>query len=136
MLAARVRPALSDKRPLDRLSTGSERAGYTNNGFLFCKPGGTPYDPDRREFVRKQEKYNRDAGGSPLTRLTLHGLRHIWATLALHEGIYIKIVSGRLNHSSTFITREIYTQVTPPMQCDAAERVATRLFEDDERPTG
>ena len=59
-----------------------------------------------------------------LPTITLHGLRHTWATLALSAGIDIKIVSERLNHSSTHITREIYTHVTPPMQSDAAERVA------------
>ena len=57
-----------------------------------------------------------------------HGLRHTWATLALQEGIDIKIVSDRLNHSSTHITREIYTHVTPPMQSDAADRVASQIF--------
>ncbi|MCP4383096.1 MAG: tyrosine-type recombinase/integrase [Hyphomicrobiales bacterium] len=64
----------------------------------------------------------------PLPHLKLHGLRHTWATLALEEGIDIHIVSERLNHSSTHVTREIYTHVTPPMQSDAAERVAGRIF--------
>ncbi len=88
------------------------------------------YDPDRfsREFIRKQEQYNRAHADEPLPRLTLHGLRHTWATLALQEGIDIKVVSDRLNHSSTFVTREIYTHVTPPMQSDAAERVARSIF--------
>lgn len=88
------------------------------------------YDPDRfsRKFLRKQDQFNRTHAGEPLPRLTLHGLRHTWATLALHEGIDIKVVSDRLNHSSTFVTREIYTHVTPPMQSDAAERVAGRIF--------
>ncbi|WP_436793849.1 site-specific integrase [Actinospongicola halichondriae] len=104
--------------------------GYVEEGYVFCKPDGTVYDPDRfsREFIRKQERYNRDQVGQPLARLTLHGLRRTWATLALHEGIDIKIVSDRLHHSSTFITLEIYTHVTPPMQSDAAERVASRIF--------
>lgn len=104
--------------------------GYLDDGYVFCKPDGTLYDPDRfsREFIRKQEQYNRAHGDEPLPRLTLHGLRHTWATLALHEGIDIKVVSDRLNHSSTFVTREIYTHVTPPMQSDAAERVAGRIF--------
>jgi integrase len=63
-----------------------------------------------------------------LPRLTLHGLRHTWATLALHEGIDIKVVSDRLNHSSSFVAREIYAHVTPPMRSDAAERVAQAIF--------
>jgi len=104
--------------------------GYLDEGYVFCKPDGAVYDPDRfsREFIRKQEQYNRAHGDDPLPRLTLHGLRHTWATLALHEGIDIKVVSERLDHSSTFVTREIYTHVTPPMQSDAAERVAARIF--------
>ncbi len=104
--------------------------GYLDEGYVFCKPDGTVYDPDRfsREFIRKQEQFNRAHAEEPLPRLTLHGLRHTWATLALHEGIDIKVVSDRLNHSSTFVTREIYTHVTPPMQSDAAERVAAQIF--------
>ncbi len=105
--------------------------GYVDQGYVFCKPdGAAAYNPDRfsREFLRKQEQYNRLHAGDPLPRLTLHGLRHTWATLALHEGIDIKVVSDPLNHSSTFVTREIYTHVTPPRQSDAAERVAARVF--------
>lgn len=104
--------------------------GFLDGGYVFCWPNGSVYNPDRfsREFLRKQEQYDPAHAASPLPRLTLHGLRHTWATLALHEGIDIKVVSDRLNHSSTFVTREIYTHVTPPMQSDAAERVARRIF--------
>ncbi|CCM64388.1 MULTISPECIES: hypothetical protein [Candidatus Neomicrothrix] len=48
--------------------------------------------------------------------------------LALQVGIDIKIVSDRPNHSPTHITRKIYTHVTPPMQSDAADRVASQDF--------
>jgi len=111
----------------ERLLVG---AGYQNGGFVFCKPDGTPYHPERfsREFDRKQEQFNRARAGEPLPRLTLHGLRHTWATLALQAGIDIKIVSDRLNHLSISITREIYTHVTPPMRSDAAGRVAEQIF--------
>ncbi len=37
-------------------------------------------------------------------------------------------MSDRLNHSSTNITREIYTHVTPPMKSDAAALVAEGIF--------
>ncbi|MGH8950464.1 MAG: tyrosine-type recombinase/integrase [Acidimicrobiia bacterium] len=105
-------------------------AGYDDQDFVFCHPNGGAYDPDRfsREFLRKQAQYNRAHPEGPVPRLVLHGLRHTWATLALHEGIDIQVVSERLNHSSTHVTREIYTHVTPPMQSDAAERVARSIF--------
>lgn len=104
--------------------------GYDDQDFVFAMPDGTPYNPDRfsRQFTRKQEQHNKKFPDVELPRLVLHGLRHTWATLALAEGIDIKIVSERLNHSSTHVTREIYTHVTPPMQSDAAERVAGRIF--------
>ena len=100
--------------------------GYNDDGYVFCQWDGHPYHPERfsREFDRNREYFNRDHPDDPLPPITLHGLRHTWATLALSAGIDIKIVSERLNHSSTTITREIYTHVTPPMQSDAAERVA------------
>ncbi|MGI8755211.1 MAG: tyrosine-type recombinase/integrase [Acidimicrobiales bacterium] len=105
-------------------------AGYQDDGYIFTQADGTVLHPDRfsRQFLRKQEAHNRDQPEAPLPRLVLHGLRHTWATLALLEGIDIHVVSERLNHSSTHITREIYTHVTPPMQSDAAERVAARIF--------
>lgn len=105
--------------------------GYEDRDFVFCHPDGSVYEPNRfsREFVRKQVQHNRAHPDARLRRLVLHGLRHTWATLALHEGIDIQVVSERLNHSSTHVTREIYTHVTPPMQSDAAERVAARIFE-------
>jgi integrase len=109
--------------------------GYRDEEFVFCRPDGSVYDPDRfsREFLRKQAQYNRAHPDAPLPRLVLHGLRHTWATLALTEGIDIKIVSERLNHSSTHVTREIYTHVTPPMQSDAAERVARQFLDNHHR---
>lgn len=103
---------------------------YVDDDWVFCRADGTPTHPERfsREFVRKQAAYNTANPSTPLPRLKLHGLRHTWATLALQEGIDIHVVSDRLNHSSTHITSQIYTHVTRPMQSDAAERVAARIF--------
>ncbi len=73
---------------------------------------------------------NRASPSGPLRLVLPRRLRRSGASrllLSTSAGIDIKIVSERLNHSSTHITREIYTHVTPPMQSDAAERVA-RLF--------
>ena len=108
-------------------------AGYHDDGWIFCRPDGLPHHPERfsRQFRRKQETYNRANLEEPLPGLKLHGLRHTWATLALQEGIDIHIVSDRLDHSSTHITSEIYTHVTQPMQSDAADRVAARIFSSD-----
>ena len=105
-------------------------ADHHVGGWIFCRPDGTTLHPERfsREFLRKQEAYNKAHPDEPLPRLKLHGLRHTWATLALEEGIDIHVVSDRLDHSSTHITSQIYTHVTRPMQSDAADRVAARIL--------
>lgn len=94
---------------------------------------GTSGDCGRSEGL-VQERPDHDSPLRSEEPLKLHGLHHTWATLALAEGIDIHIVSERLNHSSTHVTREIYTHVTPPMQSDAAERVAGRVFGGGARP--
>jgi integrase len=67
------------------------------------------------------------AKAAGLPKITLHGLRHTWATLALLEGIPAKVVAEVLGHSSTRITEDLYQHVTPGMQADAVARVAALL---------
>jgi integrase len=62
-----------------------------------------------------------------LPKITLHGVRHSWATLALLEGIPAKIVAEILGHSSTRVTEDVYQHVTPGMQAYAVTRVAALL---------
>jgi integrase len=40
----------------------------------------------------------------------------------------VKIVSERLGHASSLITRDLYQHVSPAMASDAAERVAGLIF--------
>lgn len=107
--------------------------GQHDDHYVFAQYDGRPFHPERfsREFTRNQHYFNRAHPDDPLPDINLHGLRHTWATLVLTAGIDIKIVSERLNHNSTHITREIYTHVTPPMQSEAAETVARSVFGTD-----
>ena len=61
------------------------------------------------------------AAGVPLVRL--YDLRHTSASLALASGEHVKVVSERLGHSSTTMTRDVYSHVMPGMQEDAALRM-------------
>ncbi len=100
---------------------------------MFSRPDGDYLHPERfsREFDRAQVRYNRANPGEPLPKISLHGLRHGWATLALEAGVPMKVVQDRLNHSSESVTADIYTHVRAPLQSDAAERVAAMIL-----PTG
>src|SRR5205807_1869230 len=68
-----------------------------------------------------------DAG---LRRLTLKGLRHTWATLALERGIHPRVVQERLGHSTIAITLGIYSHVSPTLHDEAANLVAALVLGD------
>jgi len=99
--------------------------GYHDHDYVFCLEDGRSYHPERfsREFLRKQHHYNQAKPETPLPRLTIHGLRHTWATIALANNVHLKVVSDRLNHSTTHITAEVYSHVTQPIAKDAADLV-------------
>ena len=65
---------------------------------------------------------------SGLPRITFHGLRHTWATMAMEKGIHTKVVSDRLGHANISVTLDIYSKVRPAMDAQAAELVAAELF--------
>jgi integrase len=56
--------------------------------------------------------------------ITLHGLRHTHATLALAAGIHAKVVSDRLGHSTVALTMDVYSHAIPAMEEEAASRIA------------
>jgi integrase len=63
-----------------------------------------------------------------LPTLSIHGLRHTMASLWLDAGEPVKIVSERLRHSSPSITYDIYSQIIPGSQADAARRMDDRML--------
>ena len=75
---------------------------------------------------RRRQRACSSAGSSSygLTALTLHGLRHTWATLALEQGIHPRVVQERLGHSTIAITLGIYSHVVPTLHDEAASLVA------------
>ncbi|MEO8696043.1 MAG: site-specific integrase [Acidimicrobiales bacterium] len=98
-------------------------AGWRDHDLVFCKVDGEPLHPERvsREFLRRIERWS-------LPPLTLHGLRHTWATLALKAGVHPKVVQERLGHATIGITLGVYSHVTAGMQRDAANTVAALLL--------
>jgi integrase len=104
----------------ERLKLGP---GYRDHDLVFAKVTGEPLHPERfsREFDRRVERWR-------LPRLSLHGLRHTWATLALEAGVHPRVVQERLGHSTVAITLQTYSHVAPTLHADAAELVAGRVF--------
>jgi len=67
--------------------------------------------------------------GNQGERLTLHGLRHSYATAAIEAGADVKSVSDNLGHSNTSITLDVYASATRD-----GKRRATELVEEAFNP--
>jgi len=97
--------------------------GWRDSGLVFTHQDGSPLHPDTVSGW-----FERVVASSGLPRIRLHDLRHTWATLALQQGVPLKVVSERLGHSSIAITADTYQHVTEGMDREAAEQVAKVLF--------
>ena len=93
-----------------------------NAGYVFAQDDGKPINPPN--VSKDFGIIVRNVG---LPHLTLHGLRHAHATLALTAGVNPKIVSERLGHSSIAVTMDVYSHVLPGMQEQAAQAVEELL---------
>ncbi|MGH1487969.1 MAG: tyrosine-type recombinase/integrase [Acidimicrobiales bacterium] len=126
------RLALGTSHHCESVEPGCSVDGYHLRDIVFSRSDGDYLHPERfsREFTRAQSRYNKHNPDSQLPRITIHTLRHGWATVALEEQVPMKVVQDRLNHASEKITADIYTHVRPAMQSDAADRVARLILPD------
>lgn len=109
------------KRMLEeRMLLGS---GFDDHGLVFQQPEGQWLKPDAvsATFLRRVAKYG-------LPYLSLHGLRHTWATLALERGKHLRVVQERFGHSTISITLGMYSHVGPTLHDEAASQIASPLL--------
>jgi integrase len=93
---------------------------YVDEDRVFCKVDGTALVP--RVVSRRFAALVKQAG---LPKLTMHGLRHTWATLAMAAGVPAKVVQEHLGHTNVSITLQLYSHVSPGMDRDAVDLVAS-----------
>jgi integrase len=62
-----------------------------------------------------------------LPAIRFHDLRHSCATLLLTQDIHPSIVASMLGHSTTSMTLDVYSHVTPTMQRTATDAL-DKLF--------
>ena len=101
----------------ERLAIG---APYVDSGLVFVHIDGSPLNP-----ATVSRTFDRLVNVAKVPRITLHGTRHTFATLALLEGIPAKVVAEIMGHSSTAVTLDTYSHVDAGMQADATSRVAS-----------
>ena len=76
---------------------------YVENDFVFTWSDGRPYLPD---YITKQ--LARIVKENKLAHITVHGLRHSFASIAYDNGIPLSDISEWLGHSRTDTTQKIY----------------------------
>ena len=104
----------------ERLLVGPD---FDDRDLVFHQPQGCWLKPEAvsYSFVRRVRRYE-------LPYLTLHGLRHTWATLALEQRVHPRVVQERLGHATIAITIGIYSHVSPTLHDEAANLVGKLIM--------
>lgn len=110
----------SARQQAERAAAGNR---WTQTGRVFTTRTGKPVAPDRMTRL-----FAKLAATSGLPPVTMHGLRHGAATLALAVGTDLKVVQDQLGHSTVALTADTYASVLPETARTAAERTAALLF--------
>ena len=82
-----------------------ERLGdeYEDGGYVICHNGGRPYQADYLS-----NRLQRVLSKTELPYVTLHGLRHSFASIANSQNVPLFGISRALGHSTTSTTTRIY----------------------------
>ena len=93
--------------------------GYQDRDFVIARPDGT---------IRNTNYWNnvmlRIVKEHKLEKITLHGLRHSFASIANDRGIGMLQISKLLGHSTISTTSKIYTHMFDDTHQDAISKVA------------
>ena len=112
-----------------RLSIGSK---WNGGDYMFIKWDGSQMglETPRRAFHRIIENYNthKEENAPVLPLIPLHGLRHTSATLLIGHGVDIRTVSGRLGHSNTSTTLNIYAEYLKELDRSASDKLENLLI--------
>ena len=111
----------------------ANRIAYNDLGLVFAKEARVKSterlgDPLQSNNIAERE-FNPLVEKAGVRRIKFHGLRHTSATLALQNGVPIKVVQARLGHLRTETTMDIYAHALPSAQKDAATMMGKILHE-------
>jgi integrase len=109
MRALRVR---QEERPFERVAALNR---WREHDLVFPSEVGTPLPESTL-----REKLDALCLKAGVTRLTPHGLRRTYASLARLRGLDIKVVSERIGHASVVTTQDIYQQTYAEQHSTAA----------------
>jgi integrase len=103
----------------ERLAAGS---AYTDLGLVFSDELGGYLSPSAIS-----KAFGRLVKAAELPKITLHQVRHSFATIALEQGVDVLYVSELLGHSSAAITQTVYQHSRPERVRDAVNTISKAI---------
>lgn len=95
---------------------------WQDSGFVFTSAEGKPLWASTVQHALKRE-----CERLGLPPVTPHGLRHLHASLLLHEGVPVPAVSARLGHANPQVTMSIYAHALAGQDAVAATAIGRVL---------
>lgn len=112
----------------DRLASASGARAIAGR-YVLEGEGGRWYLPSRlgKEFCSLAKAL--DLVGIVGKRVTLHDLRHTYATFLIARGVDVKTVASLMGHADATVTLNVYASADPVARHQAAEVVAKAMAE-------
>ena len=99
-----------------------ENAAYNPEGYVAVNKAGRPYQPDI--LCRRIAQFIAEQGLPPIS---LHGLRHSFASVANSQNVPMFSISKALGHSSTSVTSAVYMHLFDDAVADVVSQVASAI---------
>lgn len=97
---------LDKRKKLVELNKLTYKDEYCDKDYISCQDNGVPHGgTSLNKYIENQCKKN----GIP--KITVHGLRHLYATILIEQGVAIPKISALLGHSSVHTTFDFYLDV-------------------------
>lgn len=103
----------------------SQKKELLQKGFNALSPNQLVFPDKNNHYIIPttiSKMMNRVSEGSNLHHITVHGLRHTYATLAAQGGMSVKQLQAQLGHSKVEITLDVYTSITDEQRKDTANQ--------------
>jgi integrase len=92
-------------------------------GLIFVRGDGQPWGRTAQQFPLRRAC----AAARLEPPITMHGLRHTWASLAAMNGVPLPVIAANLGHASSVITERHYTHLAPTYLADTIRAGAPRF---------
>ncbi|MCI8504266.1 MAG: tyrosine-type recombinase/integrase, partial [Dorea sp.] len=92
--------------------------------LVFCKENGNLIEPAVMQYYIEhiQEMIKRD--GIKFAKISVHTLRHTFATRCIENGMQPQVLKSILGHSSLAMTMDLYSHVLPDTKSEEMKKIS------------